>query len=91
VALAAPVEAIEKSGPVPVNATTCGLPVALSVMEIEALRVPIPVGVKLTRIWQLAPTATEEPQVLVCAKSPAFAPAIATPVTVKVIVPVFVS
>ena len=50
--------------PVPVNAIVCGLPVALSVTAIAPVRAPATVGVKITVIAQVAPTATEE-QVLV--------------------------
>src|SRR5256712_666884 len=56
--------------PVPVRLTMCGLPAALSVMVIAPVRVPVAVGVKVTLMVQLAPAATEVPQVLVCAKSP---------------------
>ena len=51
--------------PVPVNATFCGLPAALSVMLMAALRAPVAVGLNLTLIAQLADTAREVPQVLV--------------------------
>lgn len=39
--------------PTPVKLTVCGLPPALSVMVIEPLRVPVPVGVKVTFMVQL--------------------------------------
>ena len=51
--------------PVPVRATVWGLPVALSVRESEAARLPLAEGVKVTLIVQLAPAATELPQLLV--------------------------
>ena len=51
--------------PVPVKATVCGLPVALSVMVTEAARLPLAEGVKVTLIVQLAPAPTELPQLLV--------------------------
>ena len=50
--------------PVPERATDWGLPAALSVMLTEAVRLPLAVGVKVTLIVQLAPAATELPQVL---------------------------
>jgi len=50
----------------------CGLPVALSVMLTEAVRAPVAEGVKVTFIVQLAPAASELPQVVVCAKSLAY-------------------
>ena len=60
--------------PVPVRLTLWGLPVALSARVTAALRVPLAVGVKVTLIVQLAPAATELPQLLVCAKSLALVP-----------------
>jgi hypothetical protein len=47
-------------------------------MLTEAVRLPLAVGVKVTLMVQLPPAATELPQVLVCAKSPALVPATAT-------------
>jgi hypothetical protein len=59
----------EKSGataaPDPESATVCGLPVALSAMEIDAVRAPDAVGLKVTLMVQLAAGATFVPQVLV--------------------------
>jgi hypothetical protein len=43
--------------PVPLNATVCGLPVALSAMFNVAVRVPAACGVNSTLIVQLAPAA----------------------------------
>src|ERR1035437_3699182 len=60
--------------PVPVRVTVCGDPAALSVMVTDALRLPAAVGVNVTEMLQLPPAATLAPQVLVCAKSPGFAP-----------------
>ena len=51
--------------PLPLRAAVCGLPLALSAMVTEAVRVPVAEGVKVTLIEQLAPAATEVPQVLV--------------------------
>ena len=53
--------------PVPVSATVCGLPVALSVTVIVPGWLPAAVGVKVTVMVQLAAAATEAPQVLVWA------------------------
>ena len=53
--------------PVPVRATVCGLPVALSVTVIVPAWLPVAVGVNVTLIVQLPPAATEAPQVLVSA------------------------
>jgi hypothetical protein len=56
--------------PVPVRVAVCGLFVALSVTTTVPERVPVAVGVNTTLIAQVAPAATELPQVLVCEKSP---------------------
>jgi hypothetical protein len=56
--------------PVPVKATVCGLPLALSFTVSVPVLVPVAVGVKVTSIAQLAPAATLAPHVLVCANSP---------------------
>lgn len=53
------------TAPVAVSDILCGLPLALSAMEMEAVRVPVLVGVKVTLIVQLLPAATIEPQLLV--------------------------
>ena len=74
--------------PVPVRLTLWGLPVALSLMASEAARLPGAEGVKVTLIVQLAPAATEMPQLLVWTKSLAFAPETATLVTPKSALPV---
>ena len=50
--------------PVPERLTVCGLPLALSVMLTEAVRLPLAEGVKVTLIVQLLPPATELPHVL---------------------------
>ena len=51
--------------PVPERLTVCGLPLALSVMLTEAVRLPLAAGVKVTLMVQLLPAATELPHVLV--------------------------
>jgi hypothetical protein len=53
--------------PVPVRATVCGLPVALSVTVIVPPWLPVVVGVNVTLMMQLPPAATEAPQALVSA------------------------
>ena len=60
--------------PVPVRLTVWGLPTALSAMVSEGARLPLADGVKVTLIVQLAPAATLDPQLLVCAKSPGLVP-----------------
>jgi hypothetical protein len=64
------------TGPVPVpeRLTVCGLPLALSVMLTEAVRIPVAEGVKVKLAVQLAPGATELPHVLVREKSAALGP-----------------
>ena len=51
--------------PVPVRLIDCGLPVALSVIEIAAVRVPAALGVNVTLMVQLFAAITAAPQVLV--------------------------
>jgi hypothetical protein len=77
--------------PVPVRETVCGLPVALSVIETFAVRVPAAVGVKVTLIVQLALAFTLPPQVLVSAKSPLLVPVIAMLVRESAAEPLLVS
>src|SRR5262245_7045634 len=48
----------------------CGLPGASSTIERLAVREPTAVGVKLSAIAQLAPAASEEPQLFTPEKSP---------------------
>jgi hypothetical protein len=63
--------------PVPLRGTDCGLPLALSVIDILALRLPLAVGLKVTLIVQFDPAARVlDPlgQVLVWAKSPLLVP-----------------
>ena len=51
--------------PVPERLTVCELPLALSVMLTDAVRLPLAEGVNVTLIVQWAPAATELPHVLV--------------------------
>ena len=51
--------------PVPDRPTVWGLPLALSAMLSAAARAPLAEGEKVTLRVQLAPAATELPQVLV--------------------------
>jgi hypothetical protein len=50
--------------PVPDRLAVCGLPVAMSVILSAAVRAPLAEGVKVMLIVQLAPDATELPQLL---------------------------
>ena len=81
----------EKSGPLPASDTICGLPVALSLTASVALRAPIPVGLKITLIWQFVPAASAALQVLVCEKSPALVPLMAIVGMFSEAMPVLVS
>ena len=49
--------------PVPLSATVCGLPAALSLMLRDAVRVPDAVGLNVTLMLQLALAASELPHV----------------------------
>ena len=60
--------------PVPERLTAWGLPLALSVMDSEAVRLPLAAGLNVTLTVQLALAASELPQVLVWVKSLALAP-----------------
>ena len=59
-------------------------------MLIEAARLPLAVGLKVTLIVQFPPAATELPQLLLWAKSPAFVPVIARLVMLNVALPLLV-
>ncbi len=76
--------------PVPVNDTVCVLGVAESVTVSVAVLVPVALGVNVTLMVQLAPTAKDRgsvPQVFVCAKFDAFEPLSAMLFTVSEAVP----
>lgn len=64
--------------PVPEMPTICGLLLALLFSTNAAERVPLAEGVKVTLKVQLAPAATDPPQLSVSLKSPAFVPVIPT-------------
>jgi len=53
--------------PLPVNGTVCGLVLASSVIVRVPVRAPVVVGVNVTLILQLAPAASEVPQLFDCA------------------------
>ena len=76
--------------PVPVKLTVCGLPAALSAMLTEAVRLPMAAGVNVTLMVQFPPADTEEPHVLVTAKSPGSAPVVPILLIVKLPLPVLV-
>ena len=60
-------------------------------MESDAIRDPAVVGLKMTLIVQLVPSASEVPQLLVCEKSPGFVPVMEIVVIVSVAFPVLLS
>ncbi len=78
------------AAPVPVKVSDCGLPLALSVIARKALRIPVTVGVKVTRTLQLPEATTLAPQVFVWAKSVLFAPLMEMLVMLRVALPVLV-
>src|SRR5713226_444603 len=63
-------DAVGARVPVPVSATVCGLPPALSVTETAPVREPAAVGVKVAEIVQVPAAASDAPHVLVWLKSP---------------------
>ena len=71
-----------------VSATLCGLPLALSVIVSEAVRLPAAVGVNVTFTVVVLPGVTVIGSVpTVKAKSPAFAPVSARFVITRFLVP----
>ena len=68
----------------PETGTVCGLPPPLSATEIEALRLPVAVGVNVTEMEQLAPGPREVPQVVLLEKSVEFVPVTVIDVTESV-------
>jgi len=60
--------------PVPLRATVCGLPVALSAIDRLAVLAPAVVGRKVTLMVQLFPAARLLPQLFVWAKFEALIP-----------------
>jgi len=77
--------------PAPLRVTVCGLPVVLSVMVMAAVRLPAAPGMNLTLMVQLAPAATEVPQVLVWANSLLLVPVMAMLETFSAPVPLLVN
>jgi len=76
---------------VPERLTVCGLPLALSVMLNEAVRLPLAAGAKVTVMAQLPLAATDVAHVLVWAKSPALVPITVMPAILNAALPVLVS
>jgi hypothetical protein len=75
--------------PVPVSATVCGEPVALSATEIVADRAPAANASKVTLMVQVALIAMLPVHVVVSVKSPELVPVMLTEVIVSAAVPVF--
>ena len=75
--------------PRPVMTADCGDPAALSETEIAAVRVAAVVGVKVTVMVQVAPAASDAPQVLVWLKLLALAPVTEMPVMLSGALPGF--
>ena len=83
---------IVKSGaasPVPVRATPCGLPGAVSITARFAMRDPPAVGVNFTLTVQVPTGAKAPPQLFVWVKSELFIPAMLIPLTFSEAFPVF--
>lgn len=62
----------------------------MSVIVTDPLRAPVAVGVKVTLMVQVAPAATEAPQVFVCVKFPALVPVTVMLVMFSAPLPLFV-
>src|SRR5580704_911480 len=77
--------------PVPLSETPCGLPVALSATESVAARAPLALGVNVTLMVQLPPTASGALQLSVSAKSPLLLPVTATELTAIGALPLLLS
>jgi len=75
--------------PVPESDADCGLPLALSVTDSDAVRAPVAEGLNNITMLQLAPAASELVQVLVSGKSPLLVPVIAIEAIVSVALPEF--
>jgi hypothetical protein len=60
----------EKSMPVPVSDTVCGVPLALSATDSTPVLLPLALGLNVTLIVQCAPTPTLAPQLFDSLKSP---------------------
>lgn len=77
--------------PVPAKLANCGLPGAVSLTDMLAVRDPEAVGVKVTLIVQLPAPGKEVPQLLVCLKSELSAPVMLIPLRFIDAFPVFTS
>ena len=82
-------ESVTDATPVPLRLAVCGLPLALSVTVKVPVRVPVAEGVNVTLMVHWAPAASELLQLLVCAKSPLFAPVMAMLLIESAVLPEF--
>jgi hypothetical protein len=76
---------VAAAAPVPISATVCGLPVALSATDSEAERAPLAAGLKTTLMVHCEVAATPLAQVSVSEKSEAFAPVKVMPLIVSAV------
>jgi hypothetical protein len=77
--------------PVPLRATLCGEPAALSVIESEAEKPAVDDGAKVTEMVQLAAAARDSPHVFVWLKLLEFVPVMAMPLILSEAWPVLLS
>jgi hypothetical protein len=86
-------ETVSVAAPVPDKPTRCGELAALSAIESVAVRDPAAVGLKVMLMVQLAPTASEDPQVVVLVNEAAAVPVSMIPPLVSAIAtaPVFLT
>lgn len=77
------------ASPVPMRATACGLPGAVSMTDRSAMRNPPAVGLNLTLAVQVPVGAKGPPQLFVWVKSELFIPVMLIPVTFNDAFPVF--
>jgi hypothetical protein len=75
--------------PVPLSATVCGEPAALSATESVAAKLATEAGVKVTEIRQEPRAARDAPQLLVWLKLEGFVPPIVTPLIINAAPPGF--
>jgi len=75
---------------VPVSVVICGEPAALSATDSVAVKLATEAGEKVTEIAQLAPAASDSPQLLVWAKSTESVPVTVIPLMASPALPVFV-
>lgn len=81
---------VAEVAPVPVRATVCGVPVALSAIDRLAFNAPVAAGLNATETVQMAPAASDVPQVVADLRNEVgFVPVMVSEDRVTVPVPVF--